>query len=154
MYPREEAARLRKLFWTAFGRYMSRHVSERGPKIKWLNYKTGIRQVYFRLHADNKIARVSIDLQHKDPEIRLLFFEQFEELKHLLHNTTGSEWIWEPVFYDDAGNELSRIYQEIPGVNIYQKETWPVAFEFFQSLLLPLDEIWANAIEVFLDLQN
>ena len=42
-------------------------------KIKWINYPTKVKHIYVRLYADHKIAKVMIELQHKDEEIRGLF---------------------------------------------------------------------------------
>lgn len=154
VYKREEAAELRKLFWTAYGRYMTQHISARGPKISWLNYKTGIRQVFFRLHADNKLARVSIDIQHKDYGLREVFYEQFWELETLFHSQTGYVWQWEPIFYLDSGQPISRIFVEKEGINVYRQDSWAEAFQFFESIMVPLDELWTDFMEIFLDLQD
>jgi hypothetical protein len=40
MYPRNEAAQLKKEFWTVFGQYMAPVLSSEGEKISWGNYKT------------------------------------------------------------------------------------------------------------------
>lgn len=156
MFSRAEAQQLRKEFWTAFGRYMTRHTSAFGPKTKWLNYRTGIKDLYFRLHADNKLARVSIELQHSDAGIRELFYEQWEELKMMLEADLreGEAWIWEPEHYLDSGQCISIIYITLPGINIYQKEDWGNIFRFFEQYLVPFDEMWSMVKAIFEDLQN
>ena len=35
-------------------------------KGEWVNYKTGIRYLYFRMDADNKKASVAIEIAHPD----------------------------------------------------------------------------------------
>ncbi|MCB9234438.1 MAG: DUF4268 domain-containing protein [Bacteroidia bacterium] len=154
MFSKSEGAELRKLFWTAFGRYMTRHISLRGDKIKWLNYKTGVKDIYFRLDADTRRARVSIELHHRDPGVRNLFWEQFQELDGLLHSQTQAEWTWEDLFVTETGQEIARIYVETEGVNVYDQESWGSAFAFFEQYLIPLDELWSDVWEIFLDLSE
>ncbi len=63
--------------------------SAEGETTNWINYKTGIRHLYFRMQADNRQARIAIELNHPDAGIRELFWEQLRELKTLLHETLG-----------------------------------------------------------------
>ncbi|MEM6270153.1 MAG: DUF4268 domain-containing protein [Bacteroidota bacterium] len=153
MFSREEARQRRQEFWTAFGIYMRQHASVRGPKIKWVNYKTGIRQLYFRLEADSRRAYVAIDLQHRDAGIRELFYQQWEELRGLLHGMTGIEWDWQAQFHLPDGREISRIRVVLPGVNVFRPDDWALIFEFFAGILVPLDELWAEAVELFWELE-
>ena len=152
MFSREEAKQRRKDFWTAYGIYMRQHRSVRGTKVKWVNYKTGIRHMYFRLEADHKHAYVAIDLQHPDPGIRELFFQQWEELQELLHGMTEQIWQWEEEFYLPEGKQISRIYTELTDVNMFRQEDWRAIFEFFAGAMVPLDEIWGQAGEIFEEL--
>lgn len=152
MFSKEEAKQRTTLFWTAFGRYMTRHTSARGGKYKWLNYRTGVKDIYFRLFADSKEARVSIELQHADPGIRELFYEQFWELETMIHNLSGTEWIWEPETFLPDGREISRIFVRKKNVNLYNQADWSETFRFFEAHLLPLDEIWSMCEDVFKDL--
>jgi hypothetical protein len=81
MYSKQEAAQLRQEFWTAFGQYMSPVLSAEGEKVNWVNYKTGEKDIRFRMSADNKTAEIAIELTHKDAGIQQLYFDQFVELK-------------------------------------------------------------------------
>lgn len=127
-------------------------MSVRGPKVKWLNYKTGVKDIYFRLSADKRSASVAIEIQHKDAGLRELFYEQFEELQLLIHSTTETEWIWEREYYNEAGVPMCRIWVELEGANIYEKDDWGKIFRFFKKHLVALDEVWGDAIEIFQDL--
>ena len=86
MYSKQEASQLRQEFWTAFGQYMSPVLSSEGEKINWINYKTGEKDIFFRINADNKKASIAIELTHKDVGVQELYFEQFQQLKKALHN--------------------------------------------------------------------
>ncbi|WP_442587339.1 DUF4268 domain-containing protein [Pedobacter sp. AW31-3R] len=54
MYSKDQASQLRQAFWTAFGQYITPHPSAEGIKINWVNYKTGIKYLHFKMHADTK----------------------------------------------------------------------------------------------------
>ena len=74
---------------------MSPVLSSEGEKTNWINYKTGEKDIYFRMNADNKKASIGIELTHKDEDIQALYFEQFQQLKKLLHNALQEEWNWQ-----------------------------------------------------------
>jgi len=154
MYGKEEAKALRKRFWTSFGRYMQQFRSARGPKQKWLNYKTGVPHVFFRLHADNRLTSIGIEIQHPDPGIRDLFYQQFEELKMLLESSLEEEWVWEPHYFLETGKEIARIYTERRGWNLYEDQYWSEMFPWLGRRLVALDEIWADAKIIFEDLSD
>ena len=84
MYSKTEITQLRQAFWTTFGQYMQPVPSADGGPINWINYKTGLKHVYFRLQADNRHATIGIELTHPDAGLRELFFEQFREVRLLL----------------------------------------------------------------------
>jgi hypothetical protein len=155
MFSKAEKSEHRKTFWTAFGRFMNKHRSAEGRKMKWMNYRTGVKDVYFRLEADHKTAKICIDIQHSDDGIRALFYEQFGELKRILHDTIGKELIWLPEYVHETGKKSSRIYAEIDAdVNIYQREHWPAMFEFFEQYIVPMDEFWNEFKDIFIELQK
>ena len=95
MFTREEASIIRQEFWTAFGKYMRPIPSAEGMKINWVNYHTGVKDIHFRMVADKHSATIYISIQHQDPEIQELYFDQFLELKELLHATLQEEWQWQ-----------------------------------------------------------
>ena len=77
MYSKQEASRLRQEFWTIFGQYMRPVLSADAEKINWINYKTGQKDILFRMNAENEKAGIRIELVHRDSGIRELYFEQF-----------------------------------------------------------------------------
>jgi hypothetical protein len=145
MYTRDEASRIKEEFWTAFGKYMSPVPSAEGTKINWVNYHTKVKDVHFRMDADKKSAAIYISMEHRDPVIQELFFEQFLEFKNLLHNTIGEEWIWQ-LHVPIAGEKLiSRIYKDISDVSVFNKSQWPELISFFKPRIIALDSFWENA---------
>ena len=149
MYSKAEVTQLRQAFWTTLGQYMAPVPSAEGDTTNWINYKTGLKHVYFRMQADNRRAAIAIELTHPDAGIRELFFEQFGEVKHLLHEALGEEWTWEPQATDANGLPFSRIYKELPGVNLFNKEDWPALISFFKPRLMALDAFWTDAQYAF-----
>lgn len=144
MYSRQEASQLKKEFWTAFGHYIQPILSAEGEKVNWINYKTGEKDIYFRMDADNKKATIAIELSHKDKGLRQLYFEQFKELKHLLQAEVNEEWIWLENAVDMYGKQTSKIYVEISGVNLFNKSDWPQLISFFKPRIIALDAFWSN----------
>jgi hypothetical protein len=149
MYSKQEASQLRQEFWTAFGQYMTPVLSAEGEKMNWVNYKTGEKNIAFRMHADNKAAVVAIEITHKDRDIRQLYFEQFLQLKNLITEALGEEWTWQPHTEDEYGKAMSRIFTSITGVSIFKKEDWPTLISFFKPRIIALDEFWSNARYAF-----
>ncbi|WP_051080668.1 DUF4268 domain-containing protein [Pontibacter roseus] len=145
MYTREQASKLRQAFWTAFGQYMAPVTSVEGIPANWINYKTGLKNVYFRMQADKKKASIGIEMTQPDPEIQQMFFEQFMALKELLHSTVGEEWEWDLHTYDENGKQISRIYAELTGVSVFNQDDWPALISFFKPRIIALDEFWSDA---------
>ncbi|SFQ19102.1 DUF4268 domain-containing protein [Hymenobacter arizonensis] len=149
MYSKAEVTQLRQAFWTAFGQYMAPVPSAEGETTNWINYKTGVKNLYFRMQADNRKATIAIELSHPDAGIRELFFEQFLELKSLLHETLGEEWTWEADATDAQGSPFSRIYAELSPVNLFNRDDWPALISFFKPRIIALDAFWADAQYTF-----
>ena len=144
MYSRDEASRIRHEFWTTFGKYMRPIRSAEGMKINWVNYHTRLKDVYFRMDAGKKSAMISISIEHSDPELQELYYEQFLEFKDLLHGILGEEWEWDLRVSVD-GKVISRIYTELPGFSVFNKDHWPELISFFKPRIIALDGFWENA---------
>ncbi|HTF20004.1 MAG TPA: DUF4268 domain-containing protein [Chryseolinea sp.] len=145
MYTRGEASRIRQEFWTAFGRYLTPILSSEGIQINWINYHTHVKDLFFRMHADNRSASIAISIEQADASIRELYFEQFLELKMLLHGQLGEEWEWLRNTTDESGRPVSRIAKELVNVSIFNKSDWPELIAFFKPRIIALDVFWENA---------
>jgi len=154
VYSKAEASQLRQAFWTTFGQYMSPVQSFDGWPVNWVNYKTGVKGVQFKMHADNRRASLAIELMQNDAGIRELFFEEFLALKTLLHETLGEEWTWEPQAENEHGQQLSRIYKELTPANVFNRDDWPALISFFKPRLIALDEFWSGAQYAFEELRE
>lgn len=149
MYTREQASQIRQEFWTTFGQYLSPQLSSEGVKVNWLNYKTGLKNVYFKMDSNKNTTWIAIEITHPDAGIRELFFEQFEEFKDMLNNTLNEDWVWEKHAVDEYGKTISRIIKKLDGVNVLNKEDWPKLISFFKPRIIALDEFWNDVKDGF-----
>lgn len=144
MFNSKEVSRTKQEFWIAFGRYMSPVPSSEGMKVSWLNYHTHIKDLHFRMEAGIKSGVIFISLEQPDAAIQELYFEQFKELKNILHATLGEEWEWKLHALID-GKIVSRISKEILNVSVMNKDHWPDLISFFKPRIIALDSFWENA---------
>ena len=126
MFSKEEAALLRKEFWTSFGKSF--------PK-KWLLYNTKIKGFSFKFVADRKKAMVCLDIENPEELINLLYFDKMISLKSLLENELPRI-----IFNDDyeleSGKKIHRIYVPFEGkFSVYNKNTWRDCFEFYMKTM-------------------
>jgi hypothetical protein len=145
MFTRKEASAIREEFWTTFGKYMRPIHSAEGAKINWINYRTDLKDVYIRMEVDHQAAVIAIVLQHSDVGIQELYFQQFIELKMLLHASVEEEWDWQMHFTLPDNKVISRIYKVLPNVSVFNKDQWPDLISFFKPRIIGLDRFWENA---------
>ena len=141
MYSKQQASQLRQEFWTALGKYMQPVLSSEGEKINWVNYKTGAKNIYFRMQA-GKGAVIAIEITHPDAELQREYFDRFVQLRSLFRNILEEEWQWQLYVKDENGKFISRIYTEMQGVNIFNKNDWPALISFFKPRIIVLDKFW------------
>jgi hypothetical protein len=142
---KQQASDLRPSFWMTFGQYMSPILSADGEKINWMNYKTGVKNVFFKMNADNKFANIAIELTHADVEVQQLFFGHFVQLKKILQELLTEEWIWQLHTSNEYGITISRIFTSMNDVSIFEKEDWPQLISFFKRRMIALDQFWSTA---------
>lgn len=120
-------------------------LSAEGMKINWVNYHTGLKDVYFRMDASQKNAAIYISMEHSDVEIQELYFNRFMEFQNLLHDMLQEEWSWQ--LHTPTGNNkvISRVYRELSDVSVFNKDHWPELIPFFKTRIITLDSFWENA---------
>jgi hypothetical protein len=128
---------------------MSLHSSADGDKVNWVNYKTGIKHLYFKMDADKKSAKIAIIWSHTDAGIRALMAEQFLQYKGLLHDILGEEWEWDMDGYDEYGKPICQIYKTLVGHSIFKEAEWGELIAFFKPRMIALDEFWSSAKYAF-----
>ena len=143
MFSRKETSELRKEFWTAFGQYMAPVLSADGEKINWINYKTGVKGIQFKMNAEGNNAEISIEINHPDLLTQEIIFEKFGELKNILQEALEEEWTWVLHSTTDQRKTISKIYTERKGINVIRKEDWPGLISFFKPRMIAMDKFGA-----------
>jgi len=149
MYSKEQASKLKESFWTTFGQYIAPHPSAEGEKINWINYKTGIKHLHFKMQADSRSAYISIEMSHPDPGMQTLIFEQFQAFKNILSSYLNEDWDWQMHVKDEQYKTVSRISTTIQNVSIFKEEDWGTLISFFKPRIIALDEFWNDAQHSF-----
>jgi hypothetical protein len=149
LYSKAESSETKQAFWTAFGQFMALQPVSQSTKISWINYKTNVKHLNFRMNADNSSATVSIEINHPDIGVQALMFAQFEELRRLLELELEEVWDWNLHTVGSDGRTISTIRKKIHGVSIYRKEDWPEIIGFFKPRIMALHEFWKNASDAF-----
>lgn len=124
MFSKEESGKLRREFWTSFGKSFP---------VKWILYNTKIKGFSFKFHFDTKKALVVLDIENRNPEIRKHYFEKIESLKTIMLEEYLPEAVFGETYFLDNGKEISRIYVEKTGVSIHNKNSWRETMEFFNE---------------------
>ena len=153
MFTKEEKKNINTEFWNSFGIYMKKYNKKYG-RIRWVNYRTNIKDLYFRLNLTQQKAIFSIELQHKDDGIRELFYEQFLELKAVLNDSVNGELVWEEIKFNQFNHPVCCMHSELENVSIYKKEDWLSVFQFFEKKMVGLHEFWLEFQEIFKQLEN
>ena len=126
MYSKEESLKIKKEFWVQF--------AEEYPR-KWILYDTKIKDVTFKFYIDNKKAQVLLDIEPKEDEKRIIYFEKIESLKTILIEDYLPEAILERNFYLVNGKSISRIWVEKTNVSLNNKNNWSEIFKFFNETM-------------------
>ena len=132
---------------------MKKHTPKYGEKIRWVNYRTGLNSVRFKIEANKKSSSICIDIISSDEGVREVFFEQFEEFKILLSKKMDT-LNWEKKYRIDSGVYISRIYTELIGPSINKESEWGDIYRFFEKNLIALHDFWEISHEIFRDLEN
>ena len=140
MFSKDEAAKLRKEFWTSFGKSFPR---------KWLLYNTKVKGLAFKFVADRKRAMVCLDLENPDELTNMLYYDQLLSLKTLLEAALP-EVIFNDCYKLDNGKIIRRIYVPFERkFNIHNKNTWRDCYEFFVATM-PKFELFFHEYEAII----
>jgi len=145
MYSKQEISKQKQAFWTAFGQYMQPVAAAEGSRVHWVNYKTGVPGIHFRMNAEGGEADIAIVLSQHDLVLQRAQYDQLLQLKGMLHEALGEQWQWQPMITDEHSRTISRIGTSIKGVNINNNEHWPRLISFFKQRIVALDAFWSMA---------
>ena len=148
MYSKQEESFLRKQFWTSFGQYLAPIPSAGANKINWINYKTGIKGIHFKMDATIDRAYIGIEISHDSIATQALYFNHFKTLRQDLEKTVAEKWIWEEAV-EINGKNISRICKTLNNTNIYRQTDWPQIISFLKTRIISLDHFWNVHKEIF-----
>ena len=144
MFSKEEAKRIKKEFWIEFAATYPR---------KWLLYNTGIKDFAFKFHVDTKKADVILDIETKNEENRKIYFEKMESLKTILLDDYINDAIFEQEYILENGKIVSRIWTQLDGVSVNNKNTWETIFDFFNNKMTAFELFYYEYEEYLKDLE-
>jgi len=144
MFSKDDSEKLRKEFWTSFGKSFPR---------KWLLYNTKIKGVAFKFQADRKKACVCLDFENPDEVANLLYFDQLLSLKNLLIENHLPEIIFDDEYLLDNGKVIQRIYVPFEEkFSIHNKNTWQQCYEFFVASMTEFESFYYEYETVIKDI--
>ena len=132
MYSKQESQKIKREFWVAY--------AEKYPR-KWVLYDTKIKDFSFKFNVDNKKAQVLIDIEHRNDEKRLAYFDKLVALKNILEEEFVKDLVFESEYTLESGKNISRIWIEKTGIGFSNRNNWEVIFDFFFEKM--------NALELF-----
>ena len=132
MYSKQENQQLKQEFWIAFANEYPR---------KWILYDTKIKDLSFKFFVDNTKAQVIIDIEHRNDEKRIAYFEKFESFKTILQDDFIKNLVFNKSFTLESGKIISRIWIEKLDISVSKRNDWNNIFEFFYENM--------NALEMF-----
>lgn len=134
MFSKDESEKLRTQFWTSFGKSF--------PK-KWLLYNTEIKGFAFKFFADRKKAMVCLDIDMKNTDLRLQYYNKMLSLKNILTNQYIKDIIFDDNYILDNGKSIIRIYIPLSKkFSIHNKNSWRDAYEFFVLNMNQFELFW------------
>lgn len=145
MYSKEETQKLKREFWVTF--------AEKYPR-KWMLYDTKIKDFSFKFFVDNKKAQVLIDIEHRNNEKRLAYFEKLEALKGILEEEFISDLVFEKDYVLENGKTISRIWVEKLGVGFSNRNHWDAIFDFYNEKMDALERFYLEYDEFIKDIES
>jgi hypothetical protein len=141
MFSRDESKKLRQEFWTSFGKSFPR---------RWILYQTGIKGLSLKFEFSTEKALVSVDVDHPDGIRHLKLWQKLLAFKSIIHDyVPGAR-------YDDthlleSGKEISRVYVELKGASIHNKNTWQQTMVFFNKTMPKFELFYMEYQDSFSD---
>lgn len=139
MYNREEAKQLRLDFWNGFG-YYSRNLSHlKSQNNKWVLYHTKIKNLELKFELERFTARVILEINHRNENLRLDMFEQIQQYKTVVEETFGEALIWDYVYTLPTQKEVCRIYCEKDTFDFHKREHWPAIYQYLSAHMIKME---------------
>jgi hypothetical protein len=139
MYTKEEKKALVKSFWIHFDNYCNLQPELSWKKKKWVLHRTGIKNIDLKFEAGRKHVAVMLELNHKNEDQRLEYYERLLQYRVILEQGL------ELAYTRPMGEEVSRIFTSLRGVDIHRQSDWHAMFQFMAEKMTLLQH---NFLEI------
>jgi hypothetical protein len=113
-----------------------------GEPVNWLNYKTGVKDIYFRMDVNKMAARIAIEMRQPGAAEQEEHFNKFTGVKTIFNEVVPGSWDWQLHTLDDDGKLVSRVAASLENVNILNTGDWAAIISFLKPRIKALDEFW------------
>ncbi|WP_309641738.1 DUF4268 domain-containing protein [Flavobacterium sp.] len=144
MYSKQENQRLKQEFWITF--------AEQYPR-KWVLYDTKIKDFSFKFFVDNTKAQVSIEIEHRNEEKRLAYFDKIVALKNILEDEFIKDLVYQKNHTLESGKTISKIWVEQLGITVSNRAYWNTIFDFFFEKMNALEMFYLEYDEFIKDIE-
>lgn len=144
MYSKQENQKLKQEFWVTF--------AEKYPR-KWVLYDTKIKDFSFKFFVDNTKAQVSIEIEPRNEEKRLAYFEKMVALKNILEEEFVKDLVYQRNYTLENGKTISKIWVEKNQITVSNKNYWNEIYDFFNSKMNALELFYAEYDEFIKDIE-
>jgi hypothetical protein len=152
MISKEEKKERNTSFWTSFQKEMRNVKSSNGRGINWINYPTGVKDIYIRMETTGKNTLFCIEIQPKDEGVRSILWEQMTELRKVMRDQMGEATGWNEFDHIFAERTVSRIYWEDISLNFYLDEDLMKIKSFLREKLVAFDIFYQEYKEILIAL--
>lgn len=149
MYTNQQASYLRQEFWTRFGQYMAPVPPAGTEKVNWVNYRTGVKGIVFKMDAGAQMASISIQISVADFAKRSLYYQAFVKLAPAFRKYAGEDWDWQETNTNEHGLNYSSISATKFALSVFKEADWPELISFFKKRIIGLDAFWALYKDLF-----
>jgi hypothetical protein len=149
MYSKEESKAIREEFWDTFKSFSGKKRLRKKLPGNWMLTQTGVKALNLRFHMDRQVAQVGIDLETRNMDKRFELYEKLESVKKVLEEAMEEPMIWELEYIRENGKSVSRIYQQLEGVDIYNRDTWEKAQRFMYERMTRLEAFYLEYRDFF-----
>ncbi len=154
MISKEELKTRNSEFWTEFQNEMRNVRSSSGRRMNWINYPTGVKDVYVRMETNGKSTIFALDIQPKDDGIRSILWEQMTELRRVLEDEMGEATEWSEYNREFAGRTISRVYWQTDQLNFFNDADLPAIRKFLREKVIAFDVFYEEFKEILITLAH
>ena len=145
MYSKLENQKLKHKFWVEF--------AQKYPR-KWVLYDTKIKDFSFKFYVENTKAQVHIDIEMRNKELRMQYFEKLVSLKNILEDEFIKDLVFERNLTLENGKTISRVWVEKGNVSVSHRKYWDEIFDFFYEKMNALELFYLDYDEFIKDIEK